>query len=78
MNTIQLDKLFKQDYFISQCYKGIYAKDTVPHLTSIPTLFVVNLDPSYEVGSHWVVLFYRNKNMIEYFDSRGIKPPNEF
>ena len=33
MNTIQLDKLFKQDYFISQCYKGIYAKDTVPHLT---------------------------------------------
>ena len=78
MITNQLDELFKLDYYISHCYKGIYPIDTVPHSISIPSLFVVNLDPSYKAGSHWVVLFYRNDSMVEYFDSRGIKPPNEF
>ena len=77
MNTNQLDELFKLDYFISCCCKGIYAKYTIPKLASISSLFVVNLDPSCKAGSHWVVLFYTNNNTVEYFDSRGIKPQIE-
>ena len=41
-----------------------------------PCAFVLNLDPSSEVGSHWVAVFMPRSREIHYFDSYG-RAPNE-
>ena len=42
--------------------------------------FILNLDPSYKSGSHWVAVFIDTKGdkSIEYYDSYGDDPPKRF
>ena len=73
MNSIQLEELFLLDSEIRKCYMGIYPIDEIPDVKN-GKLVVVNLDPSYRPGSHWIVLYRRNDAYMEYFDSMGRKP----
>ena len=36
---------------------------------SYPSSFVINLDPSYKPGSHWVAVYFDRNGVGEYFDS---------
>lgn len=53
-------------------------KNKIKYNSSGITFVVVNLDKSYEAGSHWVALCIPadEKNIAEYFDSYG-NTPNE-
>ena len=66
--------LFTADYNIRTKFKDVYAVDEIPKLKS-DSLVVVNLDPSNMPGSHWTVIYNKEGLVIEYFDSRGMKPP---
>ena len=63
---------------INDRFGGIYAKDQLTTDIIKPNKFyIINLDNCYNSpsnGTHWV-MFYYNKNKIEYFDSYGLKPP---
>jgi hypothetical protein len=37
---------------------------------------VINLDPVYESGTHWIALFAKNMEQLYYFDSYAL-PPNK-
>jgi len=58
------------------CFMGTYAKDQLPIKTFIkrPLGFIINTDPSYKSGEHWVALFITDMNKAEYFDSFGQDP----
>ena len=46
-------------------------------MDSIPKhSYVINLNESDEPGSHWVVMFF-GSNLVLYFDSFGLAPPQE-
>lgn len=60
-------------------FAGVFASDTLPDPKQLDlkcdTCFVINLDPSFKPGSHWVCVILKPscaKNY--YFDSYGIKP----
>ena len=75
MNTRQILDLLKN----LPGFLGVFASDQIPKIVPKKDLqcFVVNLDPSWKPGSHWVAACVRKekrKNILEIFDSYGIKP----
>ena len=51
---------------------GVFPLNALPHLKffSVPSFFCLNLDYSYEKGSHWIALRV-SERQIEIFDSLG-------
>lgn len=80
MNTLEIEKILSKNATTRRHYLGCFAADEIPvfiagakHLQCI----VVNTDPSYAQGAHWVALVcdHPSKRVIEYYDSLGIWPP---
>ena len=42
-----------------------------------PSVYVINLDPNYKPGLHWISVYFMSKQKAEYFDSFGRPPPRE-
>lgn len=57
-------------------YIGCFMIDQLPSLPKAHECGVLNLQPSFRKGSHWVCWYKDNKNRI-YFDSFGESPPPE-
>lgn len=80
MNTEQLYNLLLSQDLTAKHLGDVCASDQLPspapqHLER-DTYYIVNLDPSNEPGSHWVVCF-KKRNPLEknvYFDSYGFPP----
>jgi len=51
-------------------FKGIFTADKLPKLTKIQPYAIVNLDSSWEEGSHWIALAKSGKKII-FYDSFG-------
>lgn len=57
-------------------FKGVFACNRLPGVFSLPALFIINLSPSSQPGSHWVSLHIDEKGTAFYFDSFGMPPRN--
>ena len=56
--------------------KDVLSRDeTVPH-NHQQAIFIINLEPSYMSGSHWVSTYVKD-NIVNYFDSFGLPPFQE-
>ena len=77
MNSIEIVAAMLKDDDIRSKFKGVYSIDNIPSTISEDSLIIVNLDPSYKKGSHWVVLHYTEEGNFEHFDSLGRKPNDE-
>lgn len=51
-------------------FKGIFPADKLPQLTKTQPYAIVNLDTSWEEGSHWIALAKSGKKVI-FYDSFG-------
>ena len=72
MNILEINNEMKID-----CFKGTFSCDAIPKIKyKQPIAIIINTDPSYKPGEHWVALFINN-NIAEYFDSFGGKPIKE-
>lgn len=67
-------KRFMRD---SNTFKGVYAKDELPSVPSVPCSYIVNTDVSMQPGKHWIAI-YITANTIYYFDSYGGDPFTDF
>jgi len=74
MNTIEINRIIKNNPLLNKYYCGIYPSDLLPDNPSKPCCFIVNTDPSHLPGKHWVVIYLSENSVIEYFDSFG-RPP---
>lgn len=55
-------------------FLGVFSSDEIPNPTTYPSCCVINLDPRYLPGSHWVAVYFSSPNLIEFFDSYGNAP----
>ncbi len=53
---------------------GVYASDSLPLRLPPNSAIVVNTQPSYLDGMHWIAIYLDSNNQLEYFDSYG-QPP---
>ena len=57
-------------------FKVVFMKDQLPNKIQKNESMFINLNDSIGQGTHWVCFVKKGKN-INYFDSFGVKPPNE-
>ena len=74
MDSYSLARLMSGDKMIKTRFRGIYPLDMIPDNLPAKSLIVVNQDKSMEAGSHWIVLHYKSRDIVEYFDSVGKQP----
>lgn len=74
MNSYEISTILKSDELTKTLFKGVYAADQIPTVTTYPSAFVVNTDPRYRGGQHWVSIYFDGVKKGEFFDSYGNKP----
>ena len=52
-------------------FNGVYSRDNLPK-TIKNGAYIINLDEYADVGTHWISLYVKNKEVI-YFDSFGVE-----
>ena len=76
MNNIQIEKLLYKHPIIKKYFKGALPADKFSaHTIKSDEYYILNLDPSWEPGSHWVSIKLCPEGNNEYFDSYGWPPP---
>lgn len=76
MNTLQIDKILRRNQTTSPFYLGCFSSnELVKNSKHFPQSMVVNFDPSWQEGSHWVAIFAESPISVDYYDSLGIWPP---
>lgn len=72
MNTLQLETVLRRCSFTKDIFKGVFAADYFPDLSSRPCCFIWNLCTSSQnssVSGHWICIFISQANIAYYFDS---------
>ena len=71
MNTLEIDTLLKKHPHCRPVFKGIYARNRLPRLLSVPSILVGNTDPNHRTGQHWVAIYIDANSRGEYYDPTG-------
>lgn len=73
LTTADLETILNLDPFLRFC--GVKSYDTLPkNVSSYPCGFVVNTDPSYRKGEHWISVYFDNEKNCQYFCSFATEP----
>lgn len=75
MNTVSINQ-FVKPFQRKRIFKGVFASNQLPSNFSLPALFIVNLSPSSQPGTHWISLYIDKMGTALYFDSFGLPPRN--
>ena len=68
MNSFDIYKLVKRDIVLKKNFNGVFSADNFTPVSN--GIYIVNTQPSYLKGSHWVV-YYMENGLLEFFDSYG-------
>ena len=61
-----------KDYYENEPrFNGVYSRDNLPKIIKNGA-YVINLNEYADVGTHWIVLYVKNNEVI-YFDSFGLE-----
>ena len=75
MNNHQLRSALLKNYVTRRYFRGVYPSDRLPYkLSQHPSLLIVNTDPHYKPGKHWIVIYVPRYGPVEFFDSFGHAP----
>ena len=75
----EIEKIMKK--YVDKGFKGVYSINEIPKIPVSDVMgFIMNLDPSYKPGSHWVAVYIDTKHdkSLEYYDSYADEPPKQF
>ena len=70
LTTLDIRRLLRGNTLVG----GVFPVDRLPLITRRPVSVIINLDPSYKEGSHWVAVNFDKNGYAFYFDSFGRKP----
>ena len=72
LNAVQLSIALKTNFVTSKCSSGFFARDELENITSnLPRITVVNTDPSCKKGKHWLLIYFNDNGVVEFFYSLG-------
>ena len=77
LRTTQLQCMIQCDPLMQKQIVGVYPADRIPSL-KLNQGMIVNTDPHYLDGTHWLAIFNVNDLYLEIFDSLGIYQQTEF
>lgn len=75
MDSEQLDRVLSSNAYTRRSFLGVFASDRLPYgIREYPACFIVNVDPAYASGSHWLACYLSSPRDLEFFDSFGRGP----
>lgn len=74
LSTQDLEQFLSADALLLYNAGGVFAVDKLPKNIFSKKIFIINTDPSYLPGKHWVVVFFPTDSFPEFFDSFGKDP----
>ena len=78
MNNTELEEKLFSDHRIRDIVGGVSTSDALPiHAKKRSLLHIVNTDPSYTPGKHWLVIYIGEDGLVEYFDPLAIAEPRD-
>ena len=74
MTTNSISNILRDDPFTKTNFIGVFPRDQLPSIKYYPVSFVINTDPSYKVGEHWLGFIFDRDKTCYFFDSFGNSP----
>lgn len=74
LNTMDLYRCINEDDFARASFLGVFPRDRIPSIYRFPCSFIINTQPSYRPGEHWLAIHYDSKRNCAFFDSYGLPP----
>lgn len=63
-----------KDELMFRALAGIFPIDKLPKLTHPDKFYLINSDPAFLPGKHWICVFFPQDVYAEFFDSLGRQP----
>ena len=74
LTTKSIAKILSEDPYSKTSFIGVFPRDQMPAIKSYPVSFVINTDPSYKEGEHWLGFYFDWNRTCYFFDSFGNSP----
>lgn len=74
LSSADLDKFLYSDILLYHNTGGVFSIDNLPRKKISKKCFIINTDPSFLPGKHWVAVFLPSVGFPEFFDSLGKNP----
>jgi hypothetical protein len=74
MNTVELVSAINSNAVLKTNCVGVFSADRIPLPLLKGQSCIVNTDSSSEPGKHWILLFQKDQNELEFFCSYGMSP----
>lgn len=73
MNNWEIGGLLNSDPKTKKIFAGVYPYDLLPLNKDVikPSAFIINTDPHYKRGEHWIAIYFPVHGLPEVFDSYG-------
>jgi hypothetical protein len=69
-----IESIIKKDEQSKYIFKGVFARNELPEITSYPSAFIFNTQDRDRSGEHWLAVYFDSKNFGFFFDSYGQCP----
>ena len=74
MNTLQIKHVLKSNPVTEKYFEGVFPKDALKIMEKKPKLIICNTDTSQGKGENWILIYFRDDDAMEFFDSLGRNP----
>ena len=73
MDSVQILRVEGDD--MTRFYEvGVFPSDRLPSVNKYPSALIANVDGEFEMGSHWLGMYFTRDGKAEFFDSYGLSP----
>lgn len=74
LSSLDLNNFISKDEILISMFKGIYSSNKIPYDNPSGKFFIINTEPSWGSGKHWVSIYFPLDSLPEFFDSLGKCP----
>ena len=74
LSSEDLEKFLYSDSLLFYNVGGVFPIDKLPNKKHSKKCFIINSDPSFLPGKHWIAVFFPPNSLPEFFDSLGRSP----
>ena len=80
MNNREITRIVKTNEMLKKIFVGVYPADCLPSRprNNKPCAYIANTHKKNQPGEHWVCFYATSYQPIEYFDSYGFPPTDDF
>lgn len=74
LSSLDLNNFISKDEILLPMFQGVYASNRIPEHNPLGKFFIINTEPSWSPGKHWVSIYFPFHSLPEFFDSLGKCP----